>query len=794
MGMGQRRRRGSGPLRGETMAKMLRGLNAGKSRAGNSKALALFLLALVLAGLAQWLVGQEDAPISLARQLPGWLLFVGGGILLHLSFRRSQDKAGSGTLPFALEAGLLALVLVLSIFLRLHDLRDYPSGCFRDEGENGNVAIQLLNGEVVGSTNQVCPVYIEDNTENAACYFYPLALSFKLFGISVISVRYVSVFCGVLSVLAFWALARWLFGPLMAIFLAACLAALRWHLDFSRIGFLGIMSVFLCLPMLWCLYRGLSAPAPARERENDTVLFVVALFLAVARGLLETWMSPGPLEAAGGLLLGLPLLYCAARSFKDERSRWLMLAAVAMAFAMYSYIAARLFLVLVPLLVGHHLLTRQRPLATRAWMALAACLGLLAAGGLILVFSSAHSVSNAAWRGSPPWYLGVAVMVLGSLGLALFWWRPRGLLKGWLRPLGLALGVGLVVAGPLCAYSGRFHTQVAARSYTVSIFNDESGDTSPWGQRLLANLGPTLGMVNVSGDTNGRHNLPYALMVNPLWAALFALGIFFALLNLGDPRAWLALCLWQVSLLAGYYSDCAPQASRCLCATPAVLIFMGLALEPGFAALKAGLKGRGGLAACLLLLPILAVGAGLELHTYFVTQRLDSDVWGSFSPDEYLMGKDLKALNTGGLHTRGLPRPDWANSFTFRFMTYPERNFEAFDPAVDVPMRQRPDLKGEDLLYILGDVYQPLVGVLRGFYPHGVYREVRHPYNGVLLYWTYWVSAAEAARASTVSTGLTGDYYQDGLPADPDHPEKSPHWVAKTKAFSRVDPEILFQW
>ncbi|HTA17165.1 MAG TPA: PA14 domain-containing protein, partial [bacterium] len=132
--------------------------------------------------------------------------------------------------------------------------------------------------------------------------------------------------------------------------------------------------------------------------------------------------------------------------------------------------------------------------------------------------------------------------------------------------------------------------------------------------------------------------------------------------------------------------------------------------------------------------------------------------------------------------------------FTFRFMTYPERNFEAFDPAVDVPMRQRPDLKGQDLLYILGDVYLPLVSVLRGFYPHGVYREVRHPYNGVLLYWTYWVSAAEAARASTVSTGLTGDYYQDGLPADPDHPEKSPHWVEKTKAFERVDPEILFQW
>jgi hypothetical protein len=760
----------------------------------NPKGLGLFACALLLGGLAQWMAWQADTDITLAHQLPAWLLFITGGFLLVRASRRAGPRPAPESLPFALEAGLLALILAVAIVLRLYNLGAYPAGGFRDEGENGNVGIQLLHGEVVDGTDQQYPAYIEHNTQNAAGYFYPVAVSFQLFGISINSVRYVSVFFGILSVLAFWALARWLFGPLMGLFLAACLAAMRWHVNFSRIGFLGIMAVFLSLPMLLWLYRGLNAPAPPRSSRHNSALFSLALALALARGLLQYRLHPGLADTCLGIALGLPLLYYAAVSFKDERSRWLMLSAVALALAMYSYIAARLFVLLVALIVGHHLLTQQRRLKARVWLSFWACLAVALVGAAVLVLSSAASASNAAWSGSIAKDFGVGIIVLAGLGLVRFAVLQRELLKGWAQPLGLALGVGLVVAGPLYAYSVRNRTQVAARSYRVSIFNDQEDNGRPWGLRLLLNIPPTLGMMNVRGDANPRHNLPNEPMTDPLWGALFALGVFYALLNLRDPRAWLAMVLWQISLIAGYYSMEAPQAYRCICAIPAVLLFVGLALEPGLEPLRRMLRvKRQATAALLLLLPVLLIGGAMEVHTYFTAQRMHPGVWAGFSTGEYMMGEDLKALNSNGLRTRGLVQAAWADSYTFRFMTYPERNYEFFDPSTDVPLRPPESTQGGDFLYILGDDYLPLLGTLRSFYPHGIYREVRHPYNNELLYWTYWVSAADAARAGTLTSGMNATYYQD-YPADMAHPEATQHWLPEHKVFQRVDPFILFNW
>lgn len=775
-----------------TVSRGTRGRSA--NRRDDSVSLGFAALALALGMAAQCLVQQPHEPASLLRQVPGWLLFLVGGWLLTRRSRSVLRLDRPGSLPFAVEASLLALVLACALFLRLHDLRAFPPGGFRDEGENGNVAVEIMNGRTVDGTDQLYPAYIEQNTQNAAAYFYPVALSFKLFGISITSERYVSVFFGVLSVAAFWALGRCLFGPVLGLFLAACLAAMRWHINFSRIGFLGIMTVFLSLPMLLWLHRGLEAPAAPRARgRGGNVLVAVALALAVARGLLGFYMPPGAAETGLGLLLGLPMLYCAARGFNDVRSRWLMLSALALAMAMYSYIAARLFILLIAFIIGHHLLTRQRPLKARSWLGLAAATALLALGGAVLVFSSAVSASNAAWDSSAARWVGLGIAALGGLALLGFWWAQRDLFKGWVRPLSLALGVGLVVAGPLYSYTLKHHVEVAARSYKVSIFNDHDADQRPWGARLLGNLGPTLGMVNVRGDGNPRHNLPGTTMVDSLWAALFGLGLAWALLNLRDPRAWMALILWQVSLVAGYASMEAPQAYRCISAIPAVLLFIGLALERVLEPLKRRMEDDGELAVGLALALVLALGGGWEMHTYFAVQAHDPSVWSEFSTSEYEMGRDLKALNSGGLRTFGLVRPDWADSYTFRFMTYPEHNYEYFDISKDLPLRRPQSVQGGDFLYILGEDSLPLADILRGFYPHGVYTEVRHPMTNDLLYWTYWVGAADAARAGEISSGLSGTYFHD-QPSDPEHPEVGPHWVATEKEFTRVDPFIFFTW
>ncbi len=690
-------------------------------------------------------------------------------------------------MPFAVEAGLLLAIVLFAAWARLDGLKSYPFGGFRDEGENGNVAIQIMKGETVEGTGQRFPAYIEHNTQNAAGYFYPVAASFKLFGISITSVRYVSVFFGVLSVLAFWALARSWFGPSLALYLAGSLAAMRWHVNFSRVGFLGIMTVFLSLPMLALLLKGLREPAGPQTKRFNNALFGAALFLAVARGFLHfLGFKPGPVDAWVGLAMGVPILIYAAKAWGDPRSRILMLSAAALALAMYSYMAARLFVLLVLLVVAHHLLTQQKPIGRRAAWALlgSAALALLGLAVVILGSVQAQPALKAVGKG---------VIALGLLGHAAAWSAQRRLFDGWVKPLGLALGVGLVVAGPLYAYSLKNQKEVAARSYRVSIYNDEESDKRPWGVKLLRNLGPTMGMMNVWGDGNPRHNLPGENMVNYAWGALFGLGVFYALFRWRDPRAFAALALWQVALVSGYLSIEAPQAYRCITAIPAVLLLIGLVLERAVTALRAKLGEDGPYGVALLLLPLLLGGAAYELHTYFKRQPKHPGVWAEFSAGEYMMGQDLKALNTDGKRTRGLLRPDWADSYTFRFMTYPERNYEYFEVARHVPIRPPLSTSGEDVLYVLSDSYLPLLPALKQFYPGGVYIERRHAITGQLLYWTYHVPARELAAAGELSTGLKGVYYLDS-PPDLSKPAEGPHWQKALKRREQVDPLILFDW
>jgi hypothetical protein len=754
-----------------------------RSRGAVGAGLGLFIAALVIGGLSQLLLREEHATLS--HQLPGWLGMALGGLLLYRAWRRGSPAGAPERVPFALEAGLLLLIVLLAAFVRLDGLKDYPFGGFRDEGENGNVAIQLMKGEIVDGTNQRFPVYIEHNTQNAAGYFYPVAVMFKLFGVSITSVRYVSVLFGVLSVLAFWALSRQLFGPSLALYLAACLATLRWHLNFSRIGFLGIMTVFLSLPMLGLLLKGLREPEGTTLKKFRAPLFWIAVGLAVARGFLQfVGFTPGATEAWVGLAMGVPLLIYAYKAWGDARSRTLMLSATALALAMYSYMAARLFVVLVLAIVAHHLLTQEKPLSRRAAMGFLGSVALAALGLAFLVLGSAKELPALM-------LIGKAVIALGALAQGLFWLRQRRVFEGWLRPLGLALGVGLVVAGPLYAYSVKNQKEVAQRSYRVSIYNNEEADKRPWGIKLMENLGPTMGMVNVWGDGNPRHNLPGENMANYAWAALFALGVFYSLLRWRDPRAFMALALWQVSLVAGYLSIEAPQAYRCISAIPAVLLFMGLVLERGVTPLRQKLGQDAPLGVALLLLPLLLGGAAYELNTYFVKQPRHPGVWAEFSAGEYMMGQDLKALNQGGRRTHGLVRPDWADSYTFRFMTYPERNYEYFEVARHVPIRETSS--GEDYLYILSASYQPLVGVLKSLYPNGIYTERRHKLTNELLYWTYLVSAKEAAAASAIKTGLHGVYYVD-VASDPNKPEDGPHWKKELRRRDQVDPIILFDW
>ncbi len=771
------------------------------TRKSSTSGLGLAWAALALGGLGQILVWRPDSEFG--RQMAakggfvmflGWALFALGGFLLWRSWRATQGEItalqGPRKVPRWMEVAGLALIVILSLGLRVWDLKNYPNAGFRDEGENGNVSIQIMKGETVDGTTQKLPVYIENNTQNATGYFYPTALMFKIFGISITSERYVSVIFGVLSVAAFYFLTRWLFGAPLALFLAAALALLRWHMNFSRIGFLGIMTLYFEIPLFYLLLKGLREPVGKHLQKLRPGLLGIAVTLTVLRGALAFFPALNRELFAGltwdhvlGTLMGIPLLIAAWRARKDPRAAYLMLAAAVLALAMYSYMAARLLIIIVFAVLLRQLLSEkgglERGARARIWM----LFFIGAIGLLMLVEGSARSASGVKT-------FGQVLLALAALGFAGMLVVLRRRFDGWFKPLGLALGMGLFVAGPLFAYSITHMKEISARSDRVSIYNDREYDKRPWGAKLKEGIPLTLGMYNVRGDGNPRHNLPGEIMINPVWAALFGISIFYMLLRVKDERSWLVLCWWQVSLLAGYLSIEAPQAYRTIGAIPITLIAVGLVLERVLVSLRRGWGSDGPLAGYGLLAFLLLLGGLYELKTYFVDQPKHPGVWAEFSASEYAMGKQLKELQAGG-STRGLVRPDWSDSYTFRFMTYPERNYEYFDVARHVPLRELSP-GTERYLYLLGESYQPLVSILQDYYPKGVYYETKHPHTGERLYWSYLITAEEAKGAS-LKGGLKGVYYVDQA-ADPSKPELGPHWVKALKRREQTDPFLLFDW
>jgi hypothetical protein len=145
---------------------------------------------------------------------------------------------------------LLALILAISIFMRFSQLDTFPNGCQSDECNNGLDALKWLAGSAY------IP-FAETNEGQATLFTHLLALSFRFFGIGVTQMRVVSALMGVLTVGAFYLLARDLYGRRAALAATALLATSRWHVTFSRIVYELIMQPGVMILLALFLLRAL---------------------------------------------------------------------------------------------------------------------------------------------------------------------------------------------------------------------------------------------------------------------------------------------------------------------------------------------------------------------------------------------------------------------------------------------------------------------------------------------------------------------------------------------------------
>ncbi len=142
-----------------------------------------------------------------------------------------------------LELLLLALILLAALVLRVVDLRAVPPGAQHDEVFAANFATQILNG--------ARPAYWDQNGGVPPFHAYLVAPMFALFGASIITLRLVSVMCGLLVITFTYLSARHLFGSAAALLSAALISVTQWHLFESRVGLEPVTLMLMASIVAW---------------------------------------------------------------------------------------------------------------------------------------------------------------------------------------------------------------------------------------------------------------------------------------------------------------------------------------------------------------------------------------------------------------------------------------------------------------------------------------------------------------------------------------------------------------
>ena len=152
----------------------------------------------------------------------------------------------------------LSIILILAIFFRFWKLNEIPPGLYPDVAINGNEAFFSLK-------NKDFKVFYPENYGREGLMIWLIALSFKIFGVSILSVRVVAAAIGVLTVLGLYLLTKELFRQStiynlqfvikIALFSSFFLAVSFWHINLSRIGFRAILLPFVLVFSFYFLLK-----------------------------------------------------------------------------------------------------------------------------------------------------------------------------------------------------------------------------------------------------------------------------------------------------------------------------------------------------------------------------------------------------------------------------------------------------------------------------------------------------------------------------------------------------------
>ncbi|MBZ0306156.1 MAG: glycosyltransferase family 39 protein, partial [Anaerolineae bacterium] len=143
---------------------------------------------------------------------------------------------------------IITLILLVAVFTRLWKLGEAPPGLQHDE------LFKAQEGQSI-VTDGNFRVFYETNQGHEGGYVWLLAVSYVLFGNSLLMVKMPAFWCGLLTVALLYRVVREIYGFRPAVFASGLAAVSFWALFTSRVGLRAVLLPPVILLVIWGLWR-----------------------------------------------------------------------------------------------------------------------------------------------------------------------------------------------------------------------------------------------------------------------------------------------------------------------------------------------------------------------------------------------------------------------------------------------------------------------------------------------------------------------------------------------------------
>lgn len=145
---------------------------------------------------------------------------------------------------------LLFLIIAAGLFIRAVNINNAPPGVYPDETVNG---IDAMNALTHGNWQW----FYEANNGREGLFMNLIAICFKLFGVSVLTLKLPSIIFGTLTILGTYLLAKEIFSRRVGLISAFLVSTAFWAINFSRISFRANMLPTVLAFSFYFLFKGM---------------------------------------------------------------------------------------------------------------------------------------------------------------------------------------------------------------------------------------------------------------------------------------------------------------------------------------------------------------------------------------------------------------------------------------------------------------------------------------------------------------------------------------------------------